>query len=160
MACSAVLPASPKPDRNVCTIGSIVQDPTRFNDPSPPQPHPTQGTRTADPEGPPPKSGLYNIYTTVKKAPAAYFGPPPRTPPPPPHDECLDHEQPWLANHPAGNYMPKANNRNTRTRSEICSKLTIKTPERRQWHYSGIFIANPEHIPHPAPVPPLLTRSR
>ena len=32
---------------------------------------------------------------------------------------------------PAGNYMFKVNNRNTRTRYEICSKLTIKTPERR-----------------------------
>ena len=26
-----------------------------------------------------------------------------------------------------GNYMFKVNNRNTRTKSEICSKLTIKT---------------------------------
>ena len=34
---------------------------------------------------------------------------------------------------PAGIYMFKVNNRNTRTRFEICSKLTIKTPERRQW---------------------------
>ena len=33
--------------------------------------------------------------------------------------------------YPAGNYMFKVNNRNTRTRCEICSKLTIKTPERR-----------------------------
>ena len=32
----------------------------------------------------------------------------------------------------AGNYIFKGNNRNTRTRCEICSKLTIKTPERRQ----------------------------
>ena len=32
---------------------------------------------------------------------------------------------------PAGNYMFKVNNRNSRTRCEICSKLTIKTPERR-----------------------------
>ena len=31
---------------------------------------------------------------------------------------------------PAGNYMFKFNNRNTRTRCEICSKLTIKTQER------------------------------
>ena len=31
----------------------------------------------------------------------------------------------------AGNYMFKVNNRNTRTRYEICSKLTIKIPERR-----------------------------
>ena len=30
---------------------------------------------------------------------------------------------------PAGNYMFKVNNRNTRTRCEICSKLTIKIPE-------------------------------
>ena len=33
---------------------------------------------------------------------------------------------------PAGNYMFKVNNRNTRTRCEIGSKLTIKTPERCQ----------------------------
>ena len=33
---------------------------------------------------------------------------------------------------PAGNYMFKVNNRNSRTRCEICSELTIKTPERRQ----------------------------
>ena len=30
---------------------------------------------------------------------------------------------------PANNYMFKVNNRNTRIRCEICSKLTIKTPE-------------------------------
>ena len=33
---------------------------------------------------------------------------------------------------PAGNYMFKVNNRNTRTRCEICLKLIIKTPEQRQ----------------------------
>ena len=32
---------------------------------------------------------------------------------------------------PAGNYMFKVNNKNTRTTCEICSKLTIKIPERR-----------------------------
>ena len=32
----------------------------------------------------------------------------------------------------AGKYLFKVTNRNTRTRREICSKLTIKTPERRQ----------------------------
>ena len=32
---------------------------------------------------------------------------------------------------PVDIYLLKVNNRNTRTRSEICSKLTIKTPERR-----------------------------
>ena len=33
---------------------------------------------------------------------------------------------------PAGICICKINNRNTRTRCEICSKLTIKTPERHQ----------------------------
>ena len=32
---------------------------------------------------------------------------------------------------PAGNYMFKVNNRNTRKRCKICSKLIIKTPEWR-----------------------------
>ena len=35
-----------------------------------------------------------------------------------------------------------------RARREICSKLTIKTPERRQWRRSGVFIVNFEHISH------------
>ena len=30
-----------------------------------------------------------------------------------------------------GIYLLKVNNRNSRTRCEICSKLTIKAPERR-----------------------------
>ena len=34
---------------------------------------------------------------------------------------------------PAHNYLSKFNNRNTRRRFEKSSKLTIKTPERRQW---------------------------
>ena len=41
--------------------------------------------------------------------------------------------------------MFKVNNRNTRTRCEICSKLTIKTPERHHWRRSGVFIVNFEH---------------
>ena len=36
-----------------------------------------------------------------------------------------------MSRNPAGIYLLKVNNRNTRTRCEICSKLTIKTPERR-----------------------------
>ena len=34
--------------------------------------------------------------------------------------------------HPASIHLPKINNRNTRTRCEICSKLTIKTAEQCQ----------------------------
>ena len=49
-----------------------------------------------------------------------------------------------------------ANIRNKK-RWEICSKLTIKTPERRQWHRSGLFIANSEHISYLFPVLLLLT---
>ena len=52
----------------------------------------------------------------------------------------------WKKPDPAGNYMFKVNNKNTRTRCEICSKLAIKKPERRQWHRSAVFIVNSEHI--------------
>ena len=49
---------------------------------------------------------------------------------------------------PADIYLLKVNNRNTREKCEICSKLTIKIPEQRQWRRSGIFIVNFEHISH------------
>ena len=43
--------------------------------------------------------------------------------------------------------MFKVNNGNTRTRCEICSKLTIKTPERHYFTpYSSVFIVNLEQI--------------
>ena len=45
------------------------------------------------------------------------------------------------------NYMSKFNSRNTRTRCEICLKLTIRTQERRQWRRSDAFIANFELVP-------------
>ena len=38
----------------------------------------------------------------------------------------------FVSDIPAGNYLFKVNHRNTRTRCEICSKLKVKTPERRQ----------------------------
>ena len=44
--------------------------------------------------------------------------------------------------------MFKVNNRNTGTRCDICSKLTLKTPERRYWRRSGVFNVNFEHISH------------
>ena len=47
---------------------------------------------------------------------------------------------------PAKNYLFKVSNRNSRKRCEICTKLTIKTPERRHWRRSGVFIVNIEHI--------------
>ena len=54
---------------------------------------------------------------------------------------------------PAGIYLHKVNNRNTRTRCEICLKLTIKIP-------GGIFIVNFEHISHVVLMFLLLTLSR
>ena len=54
----------------------------------------------------------------------------------------------------------KVNNRNTRTGCEICSKLTIKIPEQRQWRRSGIFIVNFKHILNLVLVFLLLTLSR
>ena len=50
--------------------------------------------------------------------------------------------------YPDNIYLFKVNNRSTRKRCEICSKLTIETPERRQWRLSGIFIVNFENISH------------
>ena len=54
---------------------------------------------------------------------------------------------------PVNIYLFKVNNRNIRKRCEICSKLTIKTTERRHWHnvidivcfelnVSDIFLSN------------------
>ena len=62
--------------------------------------------------------------------------------------------------HPAGNYIFKVNSRNTRTRFEICSKLTTKTPERDQWHRSSVCIVNFEHTSYLVIVFLLLTLSR
>ena len=59
-------------------------------------------------------------------------------------EPCQTSKMNGFAKIPAGNYMFKVKYRNTRTRREICSKLTIKTPGRR----SGVFIANFEHISH------------
>ena len=47
---------------------------------------------------------------------------------------------------PAGIYLLKVDNRNTRTRCKICSKLTMKTHDAR--HRSGVFIVKFEHISH------------
>ena len=54
----------------------------------------------------------------------------------------------------------KVNNRNTSTRCEICSELTVKTPERPQWRRFGDVIVNFQHISHLLPVFLLLTLNR
>ena len=51
---------------------------------------------------------------------------------------------PWGPN-PANIYLFKANNRN-RIKYEICSKLTIKTPEWSHWRRSSVFIVSFEHF--------------
>ena len=53
-----------------------------------------------------------------------------------------------LHSYPTNMYLFKVKYRNTRSRCKICSKLTIKTPERHHLRRSGIFIVNFEHIPH------------
>ena len=60
---------------------------------------------------------------------------------------------------PASNYLFKVHNRNTKTRYEICSKLTIKIPKRYQWDRSCIFIVNFQNISHLVVVFLLLTLS-
>ena len=49
---------------------------------------------------------------------------------------------------PATIYLLRINNRNTRTRYEICLQLKkdIKTTPRRHWRRSGPFVANFEHM--------------
>ena len=49
---------------------------------------------------------------------------------------------------PASIYLFKVNKRNSGKGFEICSKLTTKTPERRHWRCSGVFIVKCEHISH------------
>ena len=56
-------------------------------------------------------------------------------------------------------YMFKANNENIQKMCEIYSKLTIKTPERRQCQ-SGNFSVNSELIPHITLVFLLLTLNK
>ena len=58
------------------------------------------------------------------------------------HRKMLFEESVTDCHHPACNYMLKVDNRNTKTRCEICSKLTLNAQERRQWHRSGVFIVN------------------
>ena len=41
---------------------------------------------------------------------------------------------------PENVYLFKVNNRNTRKGFDICSKLTIEIPERRNWGRSDVFI--------------------
>ena len=62
--------------------------------------------------------------------------------------------------HPVGIYLLKVNNRHTRTRCEICSKLTIMTLQRRHWDGSGVFIVNLKHISHLVLVSLLLNLSK
>ena len=59
--------------------------------------------------------------------------------------------------HPAGIYLLKVDNRITRTRREICSKLIIKTLERGHCRRSGVFVSNFGHISHLDLVHSLLT---
>ena len=66
---------------------------------------------------------------------------------------------PPISIHPAGIYLLKFKNWNHRTWCGICSKLTFKTPERRQWRRFGVFIVNFEHISRAALVFLLLTYS-
>ena len=44
----------------------------------------------------------------------------------------------WCRDPLVGIYLFKVNNRNTRIMCEICLKVTIKAPERRQWRHTGL----------------------
>ena len=62
-----------------------------------------------------------------------------------------------LTDYLASIYLLKVSNGNTRTMSEFCSKISIKTPERHHRDRSDIFIVKIEQISYIALVFPLLT---
>ena len=64
-----------------------------------------------------------------------------------------DREEPSL------HYLFNVNYGNTRTKSKICSKLTIETPERCQLRHSDVFTVN-EQNSHIAPVFPFFTLNK
>ena len=64
------------------------------------------------------------------------------------HDSILYEQYEEKSYGPSWHLPAQSYNRNTRRRCEICSKLTIKTPEQRIWRRSGIFTVNFEHISH------------
>ena len=74
--------------------------------------------------------------------------------------KVLDTPTQYILHIQAGSYMFKITNRNTRKRCQICSRLTIKTSDRRQWRRSGVFVVNFEHISHLVLEFLLLTLSR
>ena len=78
------------------------------------------------------------------------------------HEKNMRHDKLQILSkvfNPVDVYSFKVNNGNTRTMCEICSDLTIKTPEWRHWSRSGIVI-NFERISHIVLVFPLFTLNK
>ena len=59
---------------------------------------------------------------------------------------CIDLESSALHIHPSRHLFFTIISGNTRAICEICSRSTIKTPERRHKHYSGIFLSKFEQV--------------
>ena len=79
-----------------------------------------------------------------------------------PEDKLTMFCEVWFFCHafPAGISLFKVDNENSRTMCEICSKLTIKTPEQRHCSRCGVVIVNLEHAQHITLECPLLTLSK
>ena len=56
------------------------------------------------------------------------------------HGEKYEPESEGVCHIPANIFLPKVNNRNTRKRSELCSKLTIKTLQQCVWSCFLFFL--------------------
>ena len=65
-----------------------------------------------------------------------------------------------IAGLPAGIYLFKASDGSKSKICGICSKLAIKTPERRHGHRSDVFISNFEQISHIALMLTLLSLNK
>ena len=61
---------------------------------------------------------------------------------------------------PENAYLFKKNNRKTKKKYEICSKLTIKAPIQHQGYRSGVFIINSKYISQVFLVFPLVNWSK
>ena len=66
------------------------------------------------------------------------------------HDFVLESWKVWCKKFTYGIFLFKVSSGNTRIMCKICSKLTIKTPQRHHWHHPSVYVVNFEQVLHTA----------